>query len=200
MENTYTYTARSAMNPEMVVTFTLYDQYLTIDAGVPIEHLERAIEARRAAAEAAKKGEEEEIEEELEAEEAEEMEETEEVEAHLSIRPWLKPMVISAVERTTRPFNVADVSAKAKGGGLRLAAWVRAGGLRLAPVSFRMERVDNPEAAEAFVEELDRRKESAPRPSSLPGFMDYWISWIGAAISMMIVLGIWLRRRSHEEA
>jgi hypothetical protein len=168
MENTYTYTARSADNPEKVVTFTCYDHSLVVDVGVPIEQIERALQARQA-------GEEE-----------------------YRAQPWLKPMAISAIERGTRPFNVADVYAGADDGGLSVTAWVRAGGLRLAPVIFNMETVDNPQAAEAFVEELEKRRASVDRPSRFPGVLDYWVSWFVSGFSVVAVLATWLYRRYRE--
>jgi hypothetical protein len=35
LENTYTYTARSADHPERVVTFTLYDHSMSVELGAP---------------------------------------------------------------------------------------------------------------------------------------------------------------------
>jgi hypothetical protein len=49
MENTFTYTARSAYAPEKVVTFTLYDNSMSVELGVPLEHLERALAGRKEA-------------------------------------------------------------------------------------------------------------------------------------------------------
>ena len=169
MENTYTYTARSADNPEQVVTFTFYDRNLLVDVGVPVEHVERALEARQA-----------------------------EGEAEYHVQPWLKPMAISAIERGTHPFDVADVYAGTDNGGLAVTAWVRAGGLRLAPVVFSMEHIDNAAAAEAFVDELERRKASVDRPSRFPGLLDYWASWFVGGFSIAAVLASWLHKRYRE--
>jgi hypothetical protein len=171
MENTYTYTARSADDPKRVVTFTLYDHHLVVDVGVPIEHVERALQGRDA-----------------------------EEESEHNAQPWLKPVAVSAIERGLHPFNVADVYANADGGGLSVAVWVRAGGLRLAPVVFTMEQVDNLDAAQAFVEELDRRKASAARLGWLPGILDYWASWFLGFFSLVAVLAVWLRRKYRRVA
>jgi hypothetical protein len=172
MEKTYTYTARSADNAEQVVTFTFYNHNLLVDVGAPIEHVERALQARQA-----KEGEEE---------------------AEYHVQPWLKPMAISAVERTTHPFNLSDVYADADGEKLSVTAWVRAGGLRLAPVTFKMARVDNIDAAQAFVKQLEARKADGGPSRRFPGPLDYWVTWAVGALSTVVVLGAWLRKRYKE--
>jgi hypothetical protein len=171
MEKTYTYTARSADNPEQVVTFTFYNHHLLVDVGVLVEHVERALQARQA-------------------------EEDEEVEYH--IQPWLKPMAISAIERGTHPFNVADVYADVDEKRLLVTAWVRAGGLRLAPVTFNMAHVDNVDAAQAFVKQLEVRKADSGYPGRFPGLLDYWATWAVGAFSTVVLLGAWLRKRYKE--
>jgi hypothetical protein len=171
MEKTYTYTARSADNPEQVVTFTFYDHHLLVDVGVPVEHVERALRARQA-------------------------EEDEKVEYH--IQSWLKPMAISAIERSTHPFNVSDVYVDVDEKRLSVTAWVRAGGLRLAPVTFNMAHVDNPDAAQAFVRQLEVRKAGIRRPGRFPSLLDYWITWFVGAFSTVVLLGAWLRKRYKE--
>jgi len=171
MENTYTYTARSADDPEKVVTFTLYDHHLIVDVGAPIEHVERALQARQA---------------------------EEEEEEDYQVQPWLKPVAVSAIERSTRPFNAADVYADTDNGKLSVTAWVRAGRLRLAPVVFNVENVDNLDAAEAFVDELEKRKTSIDRPSPFPGVLDYWASWFAGGFSIAAILAAWLHKKYRE--
>jgi hypothetical protein len=135
LENTYTYTARSTDHPERVVTFTLYDHSMSVEVGAPLGHIERALQPETG-----------EIQAEVEAE-------------HEALsHAWLKPMAVSLLQRGTRPFNVADIDAKAEDEGLRATAWVKTGGLRFAPITFSWERVDNPKGAGAFVEELRKRK------------------------------------------
>lgn len=165
MENTYTYTARSANNPQQVVTFTLHGRSVIVDIGVPLEHVERTIDEGQESAPQA----------------------------------WLKPAIVSAMERGTRPFNVADVSARVTDGGLCFAAWVRTGGLRLAPITFIMSKVDNLDAAEAFAEEVRRRKELVDRPGRFPGLMDYWASWVFGGVLMVGLVAIWMWTRKKEE-
>jgi hypothetical protein len=174
MENTYTYTARSADNPDEVVTFTLHDHGMSVGVSAPLGNVDRALQARGSA-------------------------DTEEGPSD-HIQPLLKPVAVSALERATHPFKVADVDASEEDGGLQVAAWVRAGGLRLAPVIFSMDHVDNADAARAFVKELDARKESVRRPGPFPGPLDYWATWFAAGLSMIVALAVWLRKRYTESA
>jgi hypothetical protein len=169
-ENTYTYTARSAEDPAQVVTFTLHDHSMSVDLGTPLEYVERAIQP----------------------------EETGDI-AESAIEPWAKPMALSVWERVTRPFSVADVHASAVDNWLQVTSWVRALGLRLAPIPFLMERVDNPDAARAFVDELNERKKTARQPGTFRGPLDYWITWLLG--SLLIIMLVWLGlRRDENEA
>jgi hypothetical protein len=131
MENTYTYIARDADDPAQIATFTLFDHSLSVGLGAPLEQIERALETQ---------GEDQKGEERIES------------------RLWLKPLAVSLLERGVGPFRIADVNATAKDDWLRVSAWYRAGGLALVPITLIYGRVDNPLAAQAFVEELDRRK------------------------------------------
>ncbi len=121
-----------------------------------------------------------------------------EPEGEVRPRLWLKPLAVSLLERGTRPFRVADVDAGAEGDWLSVTAWYRAGGLRLAPVILIRGRVDNPQAALAFVEELNRRKASVTIPFKLLGVLDYWATWLLAGFLMVGLLGIWRRRNLSE--
>jgi hypothetical protein len=172
-ENTYTYTARSATNPDEVVTFTLQNNTLVVDLGAPLEMVEKTFRAPEG--------------------------EGKEGEGTALAAPWLKPVIVSAVQWATKPFHINDVSAGAEGDGFHFIAWTRAGGLRLAPIGFSIERVDNPDAAHAFVNELKERKASAPHPGSLPGPLDYWASWFLAGLAA-IGVGTWLLGRKKKEA
>jgi hypothetical protein len=168
LQDTYTYTARSANDPTRVVTFTFSSHHLLVDAGAPLELVERSLQAPAIGGD--------------EAEPAEEQS-----------APWLKPLAVSAVERTTRPFHVSDVYAYSDDEDLLVSAWVRAGGLRVAPVAFHMSQVDNVDAAQAFVKELERRKAATTRPGRFAGLLDYWASWLIGGVTMAIALGALLR-------
>jgi hypothetical protein len=149
-----------------VVTFTLLDHKLAVNAGVSLGQIERALEARR--------------------------EDDADV---LPPQTWFKSAAVSMLERVTKPINVRDVKATLDDGGVRLTAWVRAGGLRLTPVVFDVQQVDNREAAQAFVDELGRRQESAQDPSRLPGLLDYWAVWL---VSGVLALGMLATRPWNE--
>jgi hypothetical protein len=164
MENTFTYTARSALAPEKVVTFTLYDKEVSVDLGAPLEHVQRGIEGEQKEAES----------------EAEEQAGTVSYYA-------LKPTVISLLEKGTRPFHVGDVYAMAKGDGLTVTAWVRAKGLRLAPIQFAWDEVDNPGGAEAFADQLRARRQAVSHPGRFSGVMDYWISWLLFGVLLLVL-------------
>jgi hypothetical protein len=157
------------------VTFTFSDHHLVVDAGAELGHVERAVSTPVTA------------------------EQESDDEAH-DVEPWLKPLAASDGERTYRLFDVSDVYALTEDEGLSVSAWVRAGGLRVAPVTFHMAQVDNPVAASAFVDELGRRKAEAEAPNRLPGMLDYWASWMLAGFATAIGLTVWLREMRRESA
>jgi hypothetical protein len=164
MENTYTYTARSAKNPARLVTFTLHDHRMSVGVGAPLEQVERLLGREPADEEAT--GDD-----------------------HLNL--WLKPLAVSLVERGTGPFRLSDVDADTDEDKLRVKAWFRSGGLGVLPLTLINGRVDNPDAAHAFVEELNRRKASVWSPFRFWGVLDYWISWIGAAAAFVGFFAAW---------
>lgn len=167
MENTYTYTARSAIQPEKIVTFTLHDDELSISVGAPLEQVELAVAGITA-------------EDEDEAPEA---------------QLWLKPLALSLIERGTGPFNIEDVDAEIDKDRLKVNGWVRLGGLRGGAITLMDGRVDNPDAAQAFIEELAERKAELTSPV-LP--LDYWITWIGVLSSLVILFVFWQRRSTQK--
>ena len=173
MENTYTYTARSVENSERVTIFTLQDHHLSVGLGAPLEQIEAALQGVDA---------------------GEESEET----AGQGAQPklWLRPLAISLLERGVGPFRIIDVNATADDDWLRVSAWYRAGGLALAPVTLVDGRVDNPQAAQAFVEELDRRKSETAGAFGLLKVLDYWFTWIIAGALMLGLFEAW-RRKDH---
>jgi hypothetical protein len=168
-KKTYTYTARSINDPTQVITFTLYNENMSVELGAPVEHIERAFQA------------------------------TEEDEEPVnSSQAWLKPLVTSLLERGTRPFHVADVDVTVEDGTLNVTAWNRSGGLRLAPIIFAMGKIDNPVAAKAFAKELNRRKQAAAHPGNFPAPLDYWASWALVSLSAFIALLLWFRQLRQE--
>jgi hypothetical protein len=172
MENTYTYTARSVEDPEQVVIFTLQDHHMSVGMGAPLEQIETALQQVDAGEEASE-------------------EDGQEPGAKL----WLRPLAVSLLERSVGPFRLADVNAAAMEDRLHVSAWYRAGGLALAPVTLVNGRVDNPRAAQAFVEELDRRKAEGAGALGPLNVLDYWFTWILAA-ALLIGLFVGWRRKA----
>jgi hypothetical protein len=178
MVETYTYTARSAEQPERVVTFTLRDSRLSVSTGAPLEQVERAIQIGRG--------------EDWPA--GQEIEERTPVGAAEGESPslWLRPLAISVIERGTRPIHVDDVMAQLTDDWLHVRAWVRAGGLRLVPVTLIDGRVDNSVAARDFVNELHERKSS--RGLNVLNVFDYWATWIAAVAGGLLALQLWRKK------
>lgn len=172
MENTYTYTARSIQNPEHVVTLTLQDHHMSVGLGAPLEQIESAMQQTDTGEEAGEK-----------------------TGQGVQSKLWLKPLAVSLLERGVGPFRVADVNADAKDDWLRVSAWYRAGGLALAPITLVDGRVDNPPAAQAFVQELEDRKSEVKGAFGFLNVLDYWFTWILAAT---LILGLFqvLRRKA----
>jgi len=165
MENTYTYTARSVENPEQVMTFTLQNHHMSVGIGTPVEQLDAVLQQVDVSGEEAGQT----------------------AQANL----WLKPLAVSLLERGVGPFRVADVNATAQDNRLCVSAWYRAGGLALAPVTLMDGRVDNPQAAQAFVEELDRRKSEVGGTFGLLNMLDYWFTWILGGVLIFGLLQVW---------
>lgn len=109
-------------------------------------------------------------------------------------RLWLRPLALSLLQRGRGPFDIADVFARAEEDYFSLKAWFRAGGLRALPVTLIQGRVDNPDSAAAFVEELRSRKSSSELRFGLLEIFDYWITWIMAVMTLFGFFQLWRRR------
>jgi len=170
MQDTYTYIARSAEDPSKVAIFTLYDHSMTIEPGATVEAIEKVAETVTG----------------------------EEMEAPPRPRtrrlPWLMPVLAWLLGRGARAFQVEDTRARARNGGLAVTAWLRAGGLRLLPITFYWEHVDNRDMAQSFVDELQRRKQETARPMIMRGPLDVWATWLGVGLALGVGLYLWLRR------
>ncbi|MFN2291359.1 MAG: hypothetical protein ACK2UC_09245 [Anaerolineae bacterium] len=166
MEDTYTYTARSTEYPEQAVTFTLHDHHMSVEMAAPVEQVERIL-PHDGDGEGGPGGE---------------------------AKIWLKPLAVSLVERGTGPFRVEDVYPQADEDRLRVKAWYRAGGLGLMPVTLLDGRVDNPDAALAFVEEVSRRKDEVQGAAGFLSILDYWITWFAAGFLFFGLLSMWRRK------
>ena len=167
--STYTFIARSAYDPSNVATFTLYDERMTVDTGVGLEEIGRAIRSRTA-----NNGDDS-------------------TNGSRTIIPsvpgWVKPVAVRLAQEGTRPFSVADVDVSAsEDGSLMIRSWVRVGGLRLAPLQFYWERVDNPDAAVAFTKEIARRRDGLHHPGRFNGPLDYWLVWVVGGLVLMLII------------
>lgn len=170
-ENTYTYTARSAIDPNKMATFTLYNGSVAVELGnVIMEQVGEAYETFS------------------------------DEESEKNLATWIKPAATGSLQKLLQPIPLADFNAEINGEALQTTAWIRAGGLRLAPVMMTWQEVDNPESAQAFVTELQNRKEESREVSTYPDPLDYWASWILislAAIALpVIIISQWRKRRS----
>jgi hypothetical protein len=165
--DTYTYTARNAYDPAKVVTFTLYNNHLRVNLTGILDQAEIVAEAEQKGAE-----------------------------VRNQISTQVKPAVMKMIENFSGPTHISDVSASLDDEKLKVILWQRAGGLRLAPIQFNMNKVDNAEAAEAFIDELDHRKNNMSSSGKLWGPLDYWVGWAGILIMTgFLIRG--LRRRTR---
>lgn len=162
---TYTYTARNADQPSEVVTFTLYNNHLKVNLTGLFDQAGMVVEA-----------------------------EEKPTEIKNQVSTQLKPVAMKLAENLSGPVHIRDVDARLDNEELRVILWQRAAGLRLAPVLFNMERIDNVEAAEAFIDEVSQRKIDTSTTGRLWGPLDYWVGWAGLLVTAGLVLR-WLRQR-----
>jgi hypothetical protein len=157
---TYTYTARNMNDPANVVTFTLYNNHLRVNLTGVLEQAGTVAQAEEKPAEVGRQ-----------------------------LSTQAKPAVMKMIESLSGPAHVSDVRASLEDERLKVTLWQRVAGLRLAPVLFNMGKIDNLDAAEAFVAELNQRRETAPHAGRLFGPLDYWAGWAG----LLIMVGFLLR-------
>jgi hypothetical protein len=157
--NTYTFTARNAENPDQVVTFTLYDEYLRVNLTGLVDQVEKITQA-----------------------------EEKQSEAIQQFKTQLKPVAMKLAENLSGPIHLSDVSAALSDDSLIISGWNRVFGLRLSPFRVGFGRVDNPEAAQAFVSEMESRKIEISDQSVLFGPMDYWFFWAGVLIGAFVLI------------
>lgn len=168
LQDTYTYTARSAENPDAIVTFTLMDHSLRVDLTGMVEKMEKVIAA-----------------------------DDKPSEIRHQIQSQMQPAAAKFFQGTFKAIPLGDVFASFDGDRLQVNTWKRVGGLRLAPAQITIDEVDNPEATEAFIEELNERKSSAKQAGRFLGPLDYWIGWAGLIVGL-IALFRWSSRRREE--
>ena len=162
---TYTYTARNINDPNKVVTFTLFDGHMRVNLTGLLDQVNTVAGSK---------------------------EKSGELKRQVSLQA--KPALLKLKEGISGPIHINDVNADMEDDHLHVTLWQRMGGLRLTPVQFNMGQVDNEEAAQAFVDELEHRKEDTESdPSRFFGPLDYWIGWAG----LLLLIGLFIRRPKH---
>ncbi|MBN1427146.1 MAG: hypothetical protein JXB07_02095 [Anaerolineae bacterium] len=174
MEDTYTFIARSAYDPSKVATFTLCDGTMMVDMGSPLENLEKPLQI---------------VDEDVVGETGSSLLLVESI--------WMRPVVLRLFERVTQPISISDIDASQVGDGLHVQAWIRVGGLRLAPIALVWNEVDNPDATQAFITELNRRKQATVHPGRFWGVLDYWASWLAVGLVVGFLLFRQLQKREE---
>jgi hypothetical protein len=166
-QNTYTYTARDADNPDKVITLTVIDDHIHVQLTGILDAVGNVFQA-----------------------------EGRSTEAGHQLAVQAAPAALKLAEGLSGPVQINDLSASLKGDSLTITAWRRAAGLRLAPMRISLDRVDNPEAAEAFIHELELRQDQAEHPGKFAGPLDYWLGWAGIALAIG-ALFVWPRKSSN---
>lgn len=165
---TYTYTARNVHNPDKVLTFTLQGDHIKVNLTGLEDNLTDILSGK---------------------------EDQEDKKSDLSIQAG--PTALKVMERVSGPVHISDVKVDLLGQDLdhfRITLWKRLAGLRAAPLVLDMGKIDNPQAAKRFAEELQARKDTAGKISKLIGPLDYWLGWLG-----MGLLAIFLIRQPADE-
>jgi hypothetical protein len=169
-ENTFTYTARSANDPNKMAMFTLHNGSVSVELGNAI--MEQVGEA---------------------------YDTYQDEESDNRLRTWIKPAATGSLQKLIKPVPLADFDAEVSGDALQTTAWIRAGGLRLAPVMMTWQEVDNPAGAKAFVTELKNRKEMIQDNRTRPAPLDYWASWIAIGLMTVALPIIFIRQWQKRE-
>lgn len=168
MAFTYTYTARNKEKPHRAVTFTIYDDHLKVNLTGLFDQLSEVIDSKN------KQGAVKDI-----------------------VTTQSGTALYKATERMSGPAHINDVTPVFKNGKLVVTFWNRLAGLRTAPVVVMMGDVDNPEAAEQFVETLTDRQKSFDKPGVFAGPLDYWFTWFAMLIGVIVLIR-WPKKRKTE--
>ena len=164
---TYTYTARNAEDPDKVVTFTLDEERMRVNMTDLLEDTHRVMTS-----------------------------ESKPKELIRQAKTKLVPALMKVRERFSGPVHVSDVNASLHEDRFRVRMWPRLAGLRLLPVRINMGQVDNEDADESFVDELEARKEEEPQARKFFGPFDYWFGWAG----LLLLAGLFIRRYQQRES
>ena len=161
MTKTYTFTARDGLEPERTLTLTLFPEHVRVNLTGLWEQLGKIARA-----------------------------DNKPDEAKIQFQNQASPAVLKLLETISGPIHIRDFHASLDGDAFSIKIWQRFRNLRLAPISLQIDPVDNLDAAEAFITELDDRKAEASRAARFPGILDYWLTWAGMFLGV-IALIIW---------
>lgn len=159
MPFTYTYTARNKQKPNKVVTFTIFDNYLKVNLTGLIDQISGIAEGE-------------------DREEA--------VKSFLSTQSG--SAIYKVIERLSGPVHINDVNPYLENDAFKLTFWKRIAGLRVAPITLSIGDVDNPEAAAQFIDTLLERQDQAEGPGVFAGPLDYWATWIGLLVGLIVLI------------
>ena len=159
MPFTYTYTARNKDNPDRVLTFTIFENYLKVNLTGLVDQVSDVVgeEDKQAA-----------------------------VKGFLDTQSG--SAIYKAVERLSGPIHVNDVDPFYDKGQFKLRFWKRIAGLRFALITLSMGNVDNPEAAGKFIDALMDRQNKTETPVPFSGPLYYWGTWIGLLIGVIVLI------------
>lgn len=169
MSSTFTYTARSGLNSDKVVTMTLMDRQLSVQLTGILDRIDKVRQSE---------------------------ERPDELKRQLQTQ--VQPLALKAVEGLSGPMHISDITAHMKNGDFKLRGWKRVGGLRLAPLSISIREVDNPNGAEEFIDELEKRKDDTDHPGLFAGPLDYWLGWGAMALGVFALIG-WPGRKKERK-
>ncbi|NIV14808.1 MAG: hypothetical protein GWN62_27105 [Aliifodinibius sp.] len=169
MTKTYTFTARDGTNPERTLTLTLYPDFVRINLTGLWDQLGTIAGA-----------------------------EDKPDEAKTQIQAQAQPATLKLLETISGPVHIKDFNASMDGNEFKIQIWQRLRKLRLAPIQLVIDPVDNPDAAEAFINELEDRKQEATRAARFPGILDYWFTWAGMFLGFLALI-LWPQKQQGAE-
>jgi hypothetical protein len=164
---TYTYTARNRENPEHAATFTIVDDHLRVNLTGLDDQISQMLSGSQ---------------------------EINPIKQFLTTQAGTT--LYKIIESMSGPVHIKDVAANLTGDQLNLVIWKRVGGLRFAPMNILFQQVDNTEAAALFLEALTERQAETDSPAILPGLMDYWATWLGVLLGMIMLINKIRQRKS----
>lgn len=113
-----------------------------------------------------------------------------------------QPAALKLASRLTGPVHLRDMQVRLIGNRLEVILWQRVAGLRLFPLFLDMGLVDNAEAAQAFVQEVEERQKTSPHPGRFLGALDYWAGWLAWGLILKWIgkfLQYWLVGRRKKD-